>query len=159
MIGVILNAVALTLHATRQANRRVRNEADSQLELGRFAAQWRGDAHEARSAKLENPKEAGARPAVLSLALADDRTAEYTLQAECIERVLRRGQAVLHRETYRLPGFSTGRWLLRAGERSPLVSLVLESEAGQIGREAVALPYRVDAAVHLFADVARKAKP
>jgi type II secretory pathway component PulJ len=188
MIGAVLGSVALSLHATRQANRRVRDEVASELELGRFTAQLRSDAHQAQSARLDSgktphsplphagegsgktgseasgsaSKEAGAAPLVLSLALADGRIARYTLQAQgiereqCMDRELVRGATVLHRETYRLPAGLTGRWLVRTGSRSPVVSFVLEPVAGRSGRSADVGAYRVDAAVHLFAVEARK---
>lgn len=159
MFGVILSTVALALHATRQANRHVRDESAAEVELTRFAAQLRSDAHQAASARLDDPKPAGAHPLLLSLVLADNQTVDYTLQPQRIQRELRRGKAVMHRETYRLPASLTSKWLLRTGDRFSMVSLALEPVAGRSVGDTVTVPCRVDAAVHLFRSDSRKQKP
>jgi len=159
MFGLILSSVALALHATRQANRHVRDEAESQREMARFAAQLRSDAHQAASAKLEDSKKGGSFWMVLLLTLADGQTAEYSLQTERIERVLRRGQAVVHRETYRLPFCVTGKWQLQTSGRSPVISLLLEPAAGRSVAKTMMVPRRVDAVVRLFHSDLRRQNP
>ena len=44
-------SVALTMHAAFRSDRHIRDQSALDLALGRFAAQLRGDAHEAQSAK------------------------------------------------------------------------------------------------------------
>lgn len=152
LLGAALASVAFLMHATRQANRRVRDAADSAADLGRLAWQLRTDAHRASSAQIDNP-------AVVSFALPDHRHAQYALAARGVERVVRQGEAVRHRETFGLPAACAGRWLLRHGSGSPVVSLVLEpTSAGQSG-EAAPCIRRVDAAVGLFRFPAQSPQP
>lgn len=159
LIGAAFSSVALMMHATRQANRRVRDAVACEVDLGRLAAQLRSDAHRATSARVEGSKKPDLPATVMSLALPDDGKVEYTLLAHGVDRVLRRGPAVLHRETYGLSASSAGRWLLREGGRSPVISLVLEPVRTGSGGEVAEGAGRVDAGVHLFRSNTRTSKP
>ena len=158
LVGTALSSVALMTHATRRADRRVRDAATAEADLGRLAAQLRSDAHQATSARIETPKKPQEPATTISLALPDDRQVDYTLLAQHAERVVRRGSAVLHRETYGLGASSSGKWLLREGGRSPVVSLLMEPAQMRSGGEFAAKVVRVDAAVHVLRSVARTDK-
>jgi prepilin-type N-terminal cleavage/methylation domain-containing protein len=159
LVGTTMGTVALTLHATRRADRHIRDEAFFAQQLGRLATQLRRDAHEARSATVEDLKEPKSPSAVLSLVLPEGRTARYTLRPPRIERVLEQGSNVLQRETYQLRESSAGRWQLHADRRLPLVSLVIEPGSTGPGPQPVAGTYRVDAVVDLFRIHSSPSKP
>ena len=151
LIAFVFGAIGLMMHVAGKANRRVRDEVELERGLGRFAAQLRTDAHQAQSAKTKDSTAPQAHESVLSLALPEQRTVEYGLASQRVERVVRHGDAVLHRETYLLPASSVARWRLETGRAATMVSFLLEpGAAAPTGRSPALDTYHVDAAVQLF---------
>ena len=151
LIAFVFGTIGLMMHVAGDANRRIRDEVELERGLGRFAAQLRTDAHQAQSATTKDPAAPQARQSVLSLALPEQRTVEYALASHRVERVVRRGDAVLHRETYPLPASSVARWRLETGRAATMVSFLLEpGAAAPAGRSPALDTYHVDAAVQLF---------
>ena len=155
LIGATFSTVAVAMSGMYRTHRRVRGEAGRELELERFAAQLRADAHQALSVEEEtvadpNAADPNAAVKILSLTLPGGRSVHYTLQERRVERVLRRGDELLHRETYRLPGAFIARWGVARDRSWPMVSLMLEpGPAGPdspLGFQAM----RIDAAVGLL---------
>ena len=149
LIATTMGTVALTLHALYRADRRVRDTVAHERSLDRFVAQLRADAHQAVSATIGEPSSETDPATELQLELRGEQTIQYNVQAQNIERTVRRGDTVQHRETYPMPASSAG-WQLRKDGASPIVSLVLELNAtGQANELLVQRKYRVDAAVGL----------
>ena len=150
LIAVTLGAVTTTLHVLYQADRRLRDGLTRDSAVEKLAAQLRCDAHQALSAKVGDPAGKTAPANDLSLSLPEDRSIQYTLFPERIERVVRRGQTVEHRETYRLVS-SSASWRVREDRAPPMVTLVLELQTGrESGERAAPRTCRVDAAIQLF---------
>jgi hypothetical protein len=155
LAGSVLGTIALALHGVCRVDRQTRDAVALELEVCRLAAQFRADAHQAHTAKLEPAGES----AMLSLALPGERTVQYTLQLPGVERVLRDAHTVLHREIYRLPASATARWHIDTSGRSPVASLVLEPGPADSDRPTGLGPCRVDAVVNLFPSHPRPSKP
>ncbi len=150
LIAVVFSTIAVAMSGLRRGNRRVRQEAQVELDLQRFSSQLRADAHLALSVDLENPTDPDGAANTLALTLMDERSVRYTLQAGSIQRVLRQGEEPRHRETYRLPPSCTADWQVDADRPSPMVSLKIDPGAadstGPLGFQAM----RIDAAVGLL---------
>lgn len=159
LFGVTLSTVGLTLHTMARSERLLGTALDADRELNRLTVQLRQDAHQATSASTTDVGEQTPTHSVLSLALPDEETVQYTLQPERIERVLRHEQTVRHRETYRLPAAAVGRWQVQAERPVPLVSLVLDLAPANSSMPIGVGTCRVDAAVQLFRPHASAPKP
>ncbi|MBL7038101.1 MAG: prepilin-type N-terminal cleavage/methylation domain-containing protein [Pirellulaceae bacterium] len=149
LIGTVMGTVALTLHALSRADRRLRDELAHDRSVDRFVAQLRSDTHQAVSATIDEPSSETDPKTELKLTLSGEQTIGYTIHPHNIERVVRRAEAIQHRETYPLIASATG-WQFHNDGTSPVVSLVLELDASGRGNEKV-VPrgYRVDATVCL----------
>jgi len=150
LVSATLTAVAVATAGMYRACRHVRQESAVGLELGRLASQLRADAHGALSVEVQSADDAEGDAGALLLTLPDGGSVRYTLRTGHVDRVLRRGDEVPHRETYRLPPALVARWQIERGRTVPLVSLLLEpgpvGTSGPLGRQ----PVRVDAAVGLL---------
>jgi len=150
LIGAVMSTVAVAMHGMRRSCRTVREESTSQLELGRFAAQLRTDAHRALSVNRKGSVDPSVAADVVSFALAAEVSVEYTLQATQIERLLRTGGEIRHRETYRMPISCTAGWQVQTDRASPLVSLILQPASTQPGGPLGFQTIQIDAAVGLL---------
>ena len=126
LMTVAFGTVIVALEGMFRASRQVRNEAEMQLELVRFAAQFRADVHQALAVEADGLDDPGATATAILLPLPEGRTVRYTLGPGRVERVLSRGDAVEHRETYRLPRSWSPGWQVQTDRSRPVVSLVLE---------------------------------
>lgn len=138
LLGTLLGTVTLTLGVMYRADRNLRDALDQQRAMEQFTARFRSDAHQALSAAVNKPAEAKALAHELVLKLSGDQTIQYTLHPQDVERVVRRGEKIVHRETYCLARTAVG-WQLRDAQKPAVVSVLFE---GQI---------RIDAVVRLMA--------
>jgi len=138
LLGTLLGTVTLTLGVMYRADRNLRDALDQQRALEQFADRFRSDAHQALSAAVSQPAEAKAPACELVLKSSEDQTIQYTLRPQDVERVVRRGGKIVHRETYDLAGTAAG-WQLRDTQKPAVVSVLFD---GQI---------RIDAVVRLVA--------
>jgi hypothetical protein len=134
LAATTLTTVSLTLHSLYRIDRRMRDDLEFAHELSRLARQLRTDAHEAAKATLarESPPSRETRrdiPATLTVSLRDGRTIEYAIESSSLARRVRRGDALLHRESYFLPPPWTARWQIDATRERPVVSLELVGQA------------------------------
>ncbi len=150
LIGVTLATVSVALSGVYRCRQRVGEESAMELDLQRFAVQLRADAHDAVSAEEQKPDEPDAAVVTLLLKLTDDRSVEYTLEGRHVERVLRQGDRLRHRDTYRLPKAYAAHWQVRRDRPLPIASLMLNPETtggnGPLRIRAI----RLDAAVGLL---------
>lgn len=150
LVATVMGTVSLTLHSLYRADRCVRDAVAHERSLDRFVAQLRSDAHQAVSATIEQPASEADPPTGLQLRLPGEQTIQYAVGKRNIERVVLRGDAVQHRETYPLPASTPG-WQLREDGPLPIVSLVLQMNGeGRADGQLVPREYRVAAAVSLI---------
>lgn len=159
LFGTAFGAVALTLHALQRSECRVRDALDADREWERLSAQLREDAHQATSAVAAEADRQPESASELQLALPAEQTVKYTVQAARVERLLRHQQAVLHRETFRLPAATRARWQVQTDRHTPLVSLRLDPEPGRWSEGIGVGPCRLDAAVRLIGSSSPVARP
>ena len=150
LISATLSTVAVATSGMYRCCQRVRGESVTELELERLAAGLRADAHQALSVKLDGHTDTEEAVDTLVLTLADERSVQYTLRAQRVERVLHYGDEVRHRETYRLPASFTARWEIERNRLLPMASLLLDpgpvGSNSPLGFQAM----RIDAAVGLL---------
>lgn len=147
LIGATFSTLTVALTGVCRCCQRVGEESATEIELERFAAALRADAHVALSASLEDAADPNQPARVLRLPLADEQSVKYTLRAGYIERVLQSNDELRHRETYRLPKSFATRWQVDRDRSRPMVSLMLDpGSAGPLGFQAM----RIDAAVGLL---------
>ena len=94
---------------------------------------------------------------MLSLVWPDGDTVRYACQAEWIERTVRRGQTMRHRETYRLPRTATARWQIDQEHARPVISLTVDRP--HEGTPGAGDSYRVDAVARLWSLRQQVAQP
>jgi type II secretory pathway pseudopilin PulG len=150
LIGATFTTVAVAMSGMYRTSRRVCRAAGTELDLERFAAQLRGDAHQSLSVKEDIVTSPSGDAKTLSLTLTSERSVYYTLREGHVERVLRRGDALQHRETYRLSGAFTARWFVDRDRARPMVSLILEAGAAGASSPLGFQAMRIDAAVGLL---------
>jgi type II secretory pathway pseudopilin PulG len=138
LLGTLLGTVTLTLGVMYRADRNLRDAVDQERALEQFTARFRSDAHQALSASVTKPAEAKAPARELVLKLSGDETIQYTVVPQHVERVVRRGETIVHRETYGL-AVAAASWQLRDTQRPAVVSVLFEGQG------------RVDAVVGLVA--------
>lgn len=149
LLGSLLGTVTLTLTAMYRSDRRLRDALDQERALELFTARFRSDVHEAHSASISKPTEANAPACELLLRSSEDQTIQYSLRPRDVERVVRRGATIVHRETYGLAA-ATATWQIREDPKPAMVSVSLDPQATP-GRDPYRLPeaVRIDAVVHL----------
>jgi len=150
LLGSLLGTVTLTLGVMYRADRNLRDAVEQERALELFTARFRSDAHQARSASVTKPGEAKAPARELALKSSGDETIQYALGSAGVERTVRRGDRIIHRETYGLRAAVAG-WRLCEDRKPVMVSVSFERRAvpggdGQPPPDAV----RVDAVVHLL---------
>jgi prepilin-type N-terminal cleavage/methylation domain-containing protein len=122
--GTTLTIVALIMHTLYQADRRLREDLEEQRNLQRIASQLRTDAHQAISVATskvaENPL---AR--VLTLSFSDNRIIEYSLAGKGVDRIVKRGSEVVHRDRFQFASASGSFWIMDATREQPLIALHL----------------------------------
>jgi type II secretory pathway pseudopilin PulG len=150
LIGATLSIVAVAMNQIRRTCRRVSEVSTVELELQRFAAQLRADAHQALSVEQTGANDANAAGGTLLLSLAGERSVKYTLRATHVERLLHRGDELRQRETYGLPKSVTAAWQVQTDRSLPLVSLKLEPGPVESGRPQGIQSIQINAAVGLF---------
>lgn len=140
LLGTLLGTVTLTLGVMYRADRNLRDVVDQERALEQFATRFRSDAHQASSASVNEAAEANNAPArELVLKSSADQTIHYTLHPQDVERVVRRGETIVHRETYNLAAAATGAWQVREDRKPAVVSVLFERQI------------RIDAVVRLVA--------
>ncbi len=150
LLGATLATVSVAISGVYRCRQRVGEESATELDLQRFAAQLRADAHRAVSVKKEKPDDSGEAVNTLLLTLTDGRSVEYTVEGRYVERVLRQGDRSRHRETYRLAKAFAAHWQVQRDRPSPLVSLMLDPATGGANGPLGIQTIRIDAAVGLL---------
>jgi len=149
LLGTLLGTVTLTLGVMYRADRNLRDAVDQERALEQFTARFRSDAHQAFSASVNKPAEANAPARELVLRSSVDSTIQYTLRPQDVERLVRRGESIVHRETYGLNATAEG-WQIRDDRKPATVSVSFERQATRGGAGLPPLDaVRIDAVVCL----------
>ncbi|MCU0983037.1 MAG: hypothetical protein MUF25_28080 [Pirellulaceae bacterium] len=123
LLGSLLGTVSVTVSAMFRADQTMRDELLRDRALESFIASFRADVHQAVSASLAEPGEGDAPRRELTLQGPGDQTVAYTLGPRDVQRVVRRSETIVHRETYALT--ATG-WEVNTATGAPIVSALLE---------------------------------
>jgi hypothetical protein len=126
-LSVILATVATMLIALMKTDRQVRRDLEQQTTLARLAEKFRTDAHAATRCQV-GP--------VCELTLTDGRLVRYEARPGQIDREVRRGDAVEHRDGYLLPNTAAVAFEQPAETGGRLVQLRISALPGSDG------PYR-----------------
>jgi len=94
ILSVVLAASTTTLAALLKLERQFRRDAEQSTMLARLGAQFRGDVHQAKDAAVGED---------CVLTWPDGRAVRYAAGDREITREVRRGDAVEHRDSFRLP--------------------------------------------------------
>jgi type II secretory pathway pseudopilin PulG len=149
LLGSLLGTVTLTLGVMYRADRNLRDAVDQERALDQFTARFRTDAHQALSASVSKPAEAKDSARELVLKSSADQTIQYTLRPQDVERVVRRGESIVHRETYGVTATAAG-WQIRGDRKPTVVSVSFERQAARGGDGQTPLDaVRIDAVVCL----------
>lgn len=151
VFSVALTTIVLTLHGLQKSGDRVRANLDVGVQQGRFVHQLRTDAHAAQ-ALVTSPSDNGAVvPTVLQLTLPDQQTIEYRLHADQIERLVRTGDMLQHRESYRVVPIVAQGWTTVTDGVRPLITVHLQRSMAGLTTVHQNLPsWRVDAVLGLL---------
>jgi prepilin-type N-terminal cleavage/methylation domain-containing protein len=155
VVSAVFAPVTLLVHALYRAESRVRDAVAGDRELDRLAVQLRQDAHQALSATVGG----GSGPRELTFRWPEEQTAQYTLSPGQIERVVRQGEVVLHREGYAAPPSAAMHWEIQAGHALPLVALRIDVSATDSRDGLPSGICRVEAVVRLLGPRFSKPKP
>ena len=129
----------------------VRANMDIGIQQGRFAHQFRTDAHATQAFAASPSDNADAASTVLQLTLPDQQIVEYRLQADRIERLVRSGDTVRQRESYRVRPVLPKGWTIVTSGSQPLVTVYLQRQLAGIPDTYHSLPpWRVDAVLGLL---------
>ena len=122
LLGSLLGTVSVTVSAMFRADQTMRDELLRDRALESVTASFRADVHQAVSASLVEPGEGDAPALELTLQGPGDQTVAYILGPRDVQRVVRRGETIVHRETYALS--ATG-WEAKTENGGPLVLALL----------------------------------
>ena len=106
VLGVAMATVTLALHVLYRVDTRVRDSLAWQANLDRFTVAFRRDAHEAEEAQLPPAKGPAKNPDELVLRMPQSTSISYVLGSRSIDRMVRQGDKLLSRESFRLPAAS-----------------------------------------------------
>lgn len=118
LLGTLLGTVTVAVSGMFRADRTMRDDLARDGALERFSAQFRADVHQAKSASLGE----GATASELTLRAANDRATQYTVEPRKIQRVVKLGEAAVHRETYDLVAQG---WKIEKDNGAPIVAVLL----------------------------------
>jgi len=149
VFSVTLSTIVLTLHALQKAGDRAHSNVSAGVELDRFTAQFRTDAHAARTFTVSPTEPANSAAHVLALTLPNEQIVEYQLSADQILRRVRSGDVDQHRESYRVQPLLEQGWTVTANTSSPLVTINLQPAKDRGNHPRGLAPLSVHAAVGL----------
>lgn len=120
LLGTLLGTVSVTVSGMFRANQTMQDELSKDRALEQFTARFRADVHQAASASLA---EGDAPARELTLQGPGDGTVVYALRPRDVQRVVRRGGSIVHRETY---GLSAKGWEIKNSGELPVASALME---------------------------------
>lgn len=149
VFSVAMGLLVLSIVSLQKAANRVQSGITANAEWDRFVQQFRTDAHSARAYALSQSIPEVEHPDTLTLTLADATTIEYRLTPDLIQRRVRAGEVVQHRESYGIAPVTNPGWQVSRSEPKPLVGVSARLRALQSGRAADTQSQRVESAIGL----------
>jgi type II secretory pathway pseudopilin PulG len=150
IIATVMTTVAVSMSGLHRACRHVQRDTASEMDLQRFAAQLRTDAHGALSAQQEVAEADDNTVGSMLLLLGEEESVRYTVTADRIQREHLQNEKVIHRESYRIPETCQARWKVKENGSAPMVSLQLDPDPadpnGPLGQQTI----QVNAAIGLL---------
>ena len=117
LTGTTLTVVTVTMHSLHRAEHRLREDQQSQRALEQLAFRLRQDAHGAASATIATTTPARS----LTLVTPDEQQIEYLSAGTGIERVVRRGKTVAHRDRFMLAAAADAFWTMDTRFERPVI--------------------------------------
>jgi hypothetical protein len=153
----VLGGIAVLLHGVWRTERSVSDHRTHMTVLFRVAELFRADAN---AGELAAPEPVPGGPAVDQIALSypNDRTLEYRAADAQIERIVRIGGAITHRDTFRLAPNSSASWRLEADEPRRLTLQVVR-RAPKAGPDLGERKLRVEARLQAIDSMAPAPEP
>ncbi len=107
ILGTIWATMVLALHTLYRTDAKLRDELNQAHSLDRFIAQLRLDAHDSMTAAITDDGDAAT---TLTLSNGESQSIQYSISNDGIERLVRDGDTINHRESYHLPGITHATW-------------------------------------------------
>ena len=107
ILGAIWATLALALHTLYRADAKLRDELNQANSLDRFVTRLRLDAHDSITAAITSD---GDVATTMTLSNGEARSIQYSISNDGIERLVRDGDTIKHRESYHLPGITHATW-------------------------------------------------
>jgi prepilin-type N-terminal cleavage/methylation domain-containing protein len=121
VLSIVWLSVTTVLYTLYRADHRLRDDLQREQAIDRVSMRLRLDTHEANSARIVLTDDGTNE---LVLLVADDKSIHYGMEEAHLYRIVREGDAVLHRDRF-LVGRATSEWTLHHGEEASLVVLTL----------------------------------
>jgi prepilin-type N-terminal cleavage/methylation domain-containing protein len=143
LMAVLLGFTGVCMHGMFRAQARLDDNTQRRASLERLGLQLRTDAHAALRARLQDDQDT----TVLVLTTADSREIEYRAEAADVDRTVRQADAVLHRDTFRMPGVAGIEW--EVSDVQPQVVSLHVSVAERGGKQATGASLGIESVVGL----------
>lgn len=140
LLGIMLAATAVLLTTTFQTNAQIRRDLRQQQTLARLNQRFRADAHAARTCDAA---------AGCQFTLPDGELVQYSWQAPRIEREVRRGGEVVHRDAFELLANAVVTFATDGDPSRQLASVSVDAGRETATRfDTVVRPTRIEAVVN-----------
>jgi prepilin-type N-terminal cleavage/methylation domain-containing protein len=127
ILSLVWLSITCVLYTLYRADHRLRDELQHEHAMNRLATRLRLDAHTAHSANLLDRAEGGNE---LVLTTVEQRNVHYGVSDEGVYRIVRKDEAILHRDVFRV-GRVTEQWELRSSADPSLIVVTLTSRDGR----------------------------
>jgi type II secretory pathway component PulJ len=142
MMAVLLGFTGVCLHGMYRAQARLESNVQRRASLDRLWLRLCADAHSAVAVRLQDDDQT--RQSLL-LTASDGAEIGYRTGQSEVQRIVRQGEKVLHRDTFRLPGAADVQWQLSEGTQ-PVISAVVVP-GSEPARAGTAVPMTIRATV------------
>lgn len=152
VMTMAMGTIVLSLHTMFETNQHVHGALEYRQQLHRFATQLRDDVHRTKSIEIKAAEDAASGGTELLLVkdlLVNEMEQQivYRLQPDRIERIVREGDATVHRDSYSVQPRAGSSWQMVRERPVPLISVELAMPAARSSQELVTTrPLRIAAA-------------
>jgi prepilin-type N-terminal cleavage/methylation domain-containing protein len=129
LLGVLLSATGVCLHGLYRVDQQARQAVGHAAAVDRLLLQFRADAHTAVEVNVLQAR--GERPPGIVFTERDGRKVEYGQQGRYLVRTVTHGDAVVHRDGYRLQPGTVTKW--RVEGQTPVIASIDVIPDGQPG--------------------------
>jgi len=144
LAAVLISLSGVCLHGMYRAHARLDGNLQRRAALDRLALQLRCDAHAAEQATLVDEEAAAT---IVMIQTTDKTEIRYRSDGSDVVRTVTRGETVVHRDLFRLPGVERMEWTLLDQAR-PTVNVTVRPTEG-LSRDGTAVPLTLRATVGL----------